>query len=399
MPVNFQQIQSQIKEMGKQAPERERALEEKVERARARLLAYANRLDELRGLVKAAQSYYSALRCAEPPDERFAEPLTLHRPLPPSPAPRVLIAADGSQINPDRHAQVQFGVINVGAFRMAPGQAPREMIQSDLLTFEQLEDDNRPIGEEVVALMRDLAERKSLAELVKAEVETEAEADVLTLTDGPLELFREPKEQKRFQQLFGEYLEALERLAGCGAVTAGYVDRPRGDLVVRLLELTELQEQGDLEHAGKRRLLHPVIDLALFSRLLEPGERSAIFQIRSSQAARFTGVFALHFFYLNVGRPGHPYLARVELPEWVACNPVAVDTLHAALVAQCKQMGARPYPYALQRAHEVAVVSLDEKRQLEDMIALELRRQGAGIEGTSHKQANKEILGGKTRYS
>ena len=141
------------------------------------------------------------------------------------------------------------------------------------------------------------------------------------------------------------------------------------------------------------------MDLALFARLLEPGERSALFEIQSSQARKFTGVTALHFFYLNVGRPGHPYLARVELPQWVACDPAAVDLLHVALVAQCRQMGARPYPYALHRAHEVAVVSFDEKRQLEEMIALELRRQGLGIEGTSFKQANKDNLGGKTRYS
>ena len=37
MPVNFQEIQNQIKEMGKQAPEREKLLKEKAERAWALL--------------------------------------------------------------------------------------------------------------------------------------------------------------------------------------------------------------------------------------------------------------------------------------------------------------------------------------------------------------------------
>ncbi len=399
MPVNFQEIQNQIKEMGKQAPEREKLLKEKAERAWALLQMHANRLDELRRLVGAATTYYSGLRCAVPLDE----PLTLHRPLPATPAPQALIAADGSQINPDRHAQVQFGVINVGAIRMTPGQAPREIIQSRLLYHDELETKDGPVGEEVVALMRDLAERQALAELASQEhlgaMASQANtAALLTLTDGPLELFREPKDRGQFQQLFEEYLGALAQLAELGVITAGYVDRPRGDLVVRLLELTELRGP-ELEKAGQTRPLRPVMDLALFARLLKPGERSALFEIQSSQARKFTGVTALHFFYLNVGRPGHPYLARVELPQWVACDPAAVDLLHVALVAQCRQMGARPYPYALHRAHEVAVVSFDEKRQLEEMIALELRRQGLGIEGTSFKQANKDNLGGKTRYS
>ncbi len=394
MPVNFQEIQSQIKEMGKQAPERQKLLEEKAARARALLHAWSGKTEALRRLVEAATTYYSGLRCAAP----LNEPLTLRKPLPETPGPRVLIAADGSQINPDRHAQVQFGVINVGAIRITPGTAPHEIIQSKLLYHDELETKDGPVGEEVVALMRDLAEREALAYLVQAELDAAQDGPTLTLTDGPLELYREPKDRSLFQQLFDDYLVALARLAEQGAVTAGYVDRPRGDLVVRLLELVELQEQGMLEKAGQERPLRPVMDLTLFAGLLGPGERSAVFEIQSSQARKFTGVTALHFFYLNVGRAGHPYLARVELPAWVACDPAAVDLLHAALINQCRQMGARPYPYALQRAHEVAVVSLDEKRQLSDMIALELRRQGLGVDGASHKQANKDILGGKTRY-
>jgi hypothetical protein len=61
-------------------------------------------------------------------------------------------------------------------------------------------------------------------------------------------------------------------------------------------------------------------------------------------------------------------------------------------------MGARPYPYILHRAHEVAVVSLDEKQRLMEMILLELRRQGVGVAGETHKQGLKN-LAGKSRYS
>jgi hypothetical protein len=390
MPVNFQEIQRQIREMGAQAPEREKRLEELTHQAQQTLAEWGSRLDDLRQRVETAVSHNNALRCAVP----AYEILTRAFPRPQLPEPDVLLAADGSQVNPNRHDPVQFGVINVGAIRMTPAriEAPREIVQSRLLYHDDLYVDDSPVGEEVVALMRDLGERKMLADLA-----AEENGQVLTLTDGPLELFREPKDRALFQELFTEYLEALQQLARLNVITAGYVDRPQADLVVRLLELALLSER-DLERAGQIRPLRFVTDLALFTPLLGPGERSAIFAIQSITASKFTGVTALHFFYLNTGRAGQPSLSRVEIPQWVAAEPDAVDLLHCALLLQCERMGTQPYPYILHRAHEVAVVSLDEKQHLIDMILLELRRQGVHLNGGTYKQALKN-LPGKSRYS
>ncbi len=105
----------------------------------------------------------------------------------------------------------------------------------------------------------------------------------------------------------------------------------------------------------------------------------------------------MHFFYLDVGRPGRPSLARVEIPAWVAHNPEMLDHLHAALVDQCRILGARPYPYLLHRAHEVALVSMQEKEQVTQMIAAELRRRGVPVSERSNKQFIKDLPGPK-RY-
>jgi hypothetical protein len=72
-----------------------------------------------------------------------------------------------------------------------------------------------------------------------------------------------------------------------------------------------------------------------------------------------------------------------------------LDTLHAVLVSQCRILGSRPYPYLLHRAHEVALVSLDEKDQVISMIMQELRKRGVEVGEKSNKQANKD-LGGRT---
>ena len=314
---------------------------------------------------------------------------------PPSPAQVTVLAADGSQINPDRHARVEFCVINVGAFEMSPGPAaaPREIIQSKLLDQEELYTAHGLVSEEIVALMRDLNERRFLADLACA-----AAPPVVSLTDGPLELFRarDTKELEDFQRIFGEYTAVLTRLAEIGVITAGYVDKPASDLVVRLLELARLPA-ADLKQAGRRRSWLGVTDASLFRELLDPGERSAVFKIQSTSAASFKGALALHFFYLNVGRPDHPWIVRVEIPAWVAADPGCVELLHATVVYQSQLLGARPYPYALHRAHEVAVVSLAEKDQLEQMMIAEMLAHGLAPGEKSNKQTAKDLQG-RTRY-
>lgn len=390
MPVNFLEIQTQVKEMGRQAPlqdERRRRLGEEA----ARLMDdCAANPAELQRRIEAARSANAGLRCAIPGEEGVLASF----PAPPLPADQVVLAADGSQVNPDRSDPVEFGLINIGAIRLCPGRAltPQESVHTQLLYGDTLHTNQGMLTEEIVALRRDLNERQMLAELAIAESEP-----LVTLTDGPLELYREPKNSAEFRDLFKKYLEVLRRLAGMKVATAGYVDKPQSDLVVRMLELMLLAED-ELGQAGRLRPLRPLRDVDLFRWRLQPAERSPVFAIQSQTAKEFEDELALHFFYLNVGRPDHPYLARVEIPAWVAGSEDLLSRLHAVLVGQCAQTGSQPYPYAIHRAHEVAVVSRPEKQQLLAMLALELRRQGAAVGEASYKQAHKDQLGSRTRY-
>ena len=61
-------------------------------------------------------------------------------------------------------------------------------------------------------------------------------------------------------------------------------------------------------------------------------------------------------------------------------------------------MGARPYPYLLHRAHETAVVKLEEKDQGTQMIAQELLSRGVTVYEISSKKYAKQVPGRK-RYS
>jgi hypothetical protein len=125
--------------------------------------------------------------------------------------------------------------------------------------------------------------------------------------------------------------------------------------------------------------------------LLGPGQRSAVFALQSRAEKSYQGVLSLHFFYVNVGSEGHPWIARVEVPKWVAGDLEKLGLLHAVLIDQCRTMGPKPYPYLLHRAHETAVVSQDEKAQVEALLLRELRSSGDEVDEGSYKQSAKDL--------
>jgi len=401
MALDFQQVYAKIKEIGATVQQRRKTLEERRARARVLLNIHADALDALRATVEAVKAVDPALRCALPLNER----LDAHIPPPKLPASATLIAADGSQINPDRHGSLQFGLINVGAIIMQlnSGNTPLIRTESELLFDEELYTANgAPLTDLIVALRRDLKERTKLYDLA---VEFDADhTPIVTFTDGPIELWgaKDGEDAGAFQEILKTYKSVLSRLQERNVVTAGYVDKPGADLLMRLLELAEIPPD-QLEHLREYHPLRGVHDRWLFGyqnqdfQLLAPGERSAVFTLQSKSEKDYKGVLALHFFYLNAGTEGHAWPVRVEIPRWVADDPAKLGLLHAVLVAQCRMLGARPYPYLLHRAHETAVVSHDERDQVEQMLLRELREQGGETDEGSYKQSAKD-LAGRTSY-
>ena len=393
MPVNFQEIYQKIKEIGAGARERKKTLEERRAKARDLLNHYTDELDLLRAKVDEAKSIDQNIRCALPINETLASSYP-----PPAPAKdATFIAADGSQINPDRHAATQFCLVNVGAIKITlnSGNAPEIFTDSELLYGEELLPNGIPMSDGMVALRRDLSERAKLDELSKG-----IKGPVVTLTDGPIELWgAKGEDAKAYGEFVDQYKSVLSRLQSRDVITAGYVDKPSADLVVRLLEIVS----ADKDQLQNLRTFHPlrgVSDRWLYGErenpLLPPEHRSAVFGIQSGSEKIYQNAFSLHFFYLNVGTQGHPWPVRVEIPKWVAGDKDKLNLLHAVLVDQCRMMGSKPYPYLLHRAHEIAVVKHEEKYQVEQMLTQELRRQDEELDEGSNKQSAKD-LPGRTR--
>jgi len=396
MSLDFQQVQDQVRQMGENAQERERELLNKRKLADELLERYATQFDFLRRKVEQAAHSDPSLRCALSLSPEVAAPEALNASFPASQLPykATILAADGSQISPDRHAEVQYCLINVGAIQMSLGypEPPRPHIFSKLLYDQELYTTHGMLTDATLALMRDTNERTKLADLAEG-----LQAPVITFTDGQMELMVSAGEETTgFQKYLEDYRQALKRLYRQGVIVSGYLEKPSSSPLMRLLEVAHAPE----EKMAEIQTYHPlqgILDFEIFCDLLKPGERSAVFMLRSPSAKFYKDELALHFFYLNVGRPGHGWVARIDVPAWVAGDADQVNVLQAVLVEQCKMMGSRHYPYLLHRAHETALVTLEDKDQVTQMIVLELHRRGVRVGERSQKQEAKDMVG-RTRY-
>ena len=386
MALNFQQVFEKIREIGLGAQARQEALDNLRTKARVLLEAWADKNAELRDKVERARQADPSLRCAIPQDERMdaAFPATADL------NSITLLAADGSQILPDRHAAVQYSLVNVGAIAMrdGSGEAPEVFTDSQLLFGDELFSESGLVSGEAIEQRRDIAERRSLLELAP-----KYPAPVLALTDGPVELWgAKGADEEDYRKNLEIHKSILSQLQAKGVTVAGYVDKPGADLIVRTLEIAQLSTDEEFKQIRKLHGLRGVTDRWLYG-WLPGGQRSAVFGLQSGSRAHYTGDLALHFFYLNVGDTQHPWLVRVEIPKWVADDEEKLSLLHAALLEQCRIMGAKPYPYILQRAHEIAVVKFEEKAQVEQMLEMELRQSGSEMDEISAKQSAKNLKG------
>jgi hypothetical protein len=317
------------------------------------------------------------------------EALASSYPPPDSVIQATLIAADGSQILPDRHAALQYYVINVGAIAMqvGSGNTPEIFTDTELHMLDEFEDTF--FSDSQVALQRDVAERKKLLEVAE-----KYKGTIIALTEGQLELWGavDSDNSKDFEKSLQDYLDALKEMEKQQVITSGYVDKPGANWVTRLLEIATIP-QDELPNLKKYHPLLGVTDLWLFSQTLGKHERSALFKLQAKSAEKYKDSLAIHFFYINVGDEKKPKIARVDVPLWVVSNKETLNNLHCALIEQAKIMGNEPFPYLLHRAHEIAVVTHKEKEEIDQMLAIEIRNNGGEVGEKSGKQSAKDLPG------
>lgn len=387
MPVNYLQVENNLDAFS----EKTKLHRDQLSTARKQLTDTYQALDQssaaIRTKIEKAESLLKSLYCAKP----TGEPLLFAKNAPLAPEAYTLVAADGSQINPSRHRSLQFCVINVGLIKLLKGSslAPEIEIQSSLLDFEQLyTEDGSLVGEDMVALFRDHAERKAILDFTGLD-----RLPIITLTDGPLDVYLGMNIDKRRKDLQDEVFEVNRHLEARGVISAGYIDKPGSEMLSRMLSVYSTAEDKLASYEDKQRSVRGVPDAELLQVCVtQPGQRSAVFETVSKNPAAAGKRIPVCFFYLNVSQGEQPWLVRVEFPCWVSRHPELIDLLHSVVYAETQILDTHPYPYLLHRSHELAVISMAESDAVEEMLLQKLVADGLSTGYVSNKEANKALL-------
>lgn len=376
MPIDFTQLRQQVTVMGQ-------ALAHRAKDANQRALIALEQFEHIpdnttiQARVQLARDRDAGYRGAAPISIE-GEAVNLRVALPASPALATVIAADGSQVYPDIHGPAFFYLTNIATFTFFHGEdrLPQEFTLPELVYDEEKVRDpfDQPVNNSVVNARRTVKEIALLAHSLKEH--QHSNRSILGLFDGRL-LFWLGRDVPDAALLMSDYRSAIHSIFDShiamqphNSSLAGYIDRPTSRFVMSMLRLmlmdedevlrTELMKPGEYEGLD---------DAWLFSRWLEPGERSALMIQQSPQNKLYRQQDEKHeivFFYLNTGTQLEPHIARVEIPMWVAESARAVDELHALVYEQCLMAGR--YPYALTRADELAVVREFDRRALNDLV-------------------------------
>jgi len=305
-----------------------------------------------------------------------------------------LVAADGSQIMPDRHKPVVFAYVQVACACIVYGYAD---VPAARRTAEELQREKRtrllselelPVGENAnpaaeVSNLRDVMEIQLLAEACARFAALGVRP--IVVADGSLVPFallndRTLNNPVQAERLLRPLVAALSAMRAAGAIVVGYIDRPNSAAVAQTCALLGLPSDMRTDDAAARAAaagVEGIYDRHLFEQTLAPGHRSALFDPGwQVNEPRFLGEHAMRACYANFGDGlgARAVPARLEMPLWCAApENFAVVTgvlrRHAALDPD-------GYPFVLKAAHELAVVGRDDQREIEAALEQELLARG-----------------------
>ena len=317
----------------------------------------------------------------------------------------IIIAADGSQIDVDRHNSARYYLINIGSVYLKYGDnadarlesIPRLYFDKTDLVMTSPDGSNReiPIEGNLLGIKRDVEEFKHLAE---AAASLKDDIPALLLADGTLihwnlmskdipEFVVNEFLENGFLKCFDEIKKISEEKT---VAPASYISFPRSSDVVGTIRIAICPynpvncDKCRRDNPGGNypcSVVDGVQDKDLFLTLLENEERSSLFISASSIQQRY-GAHKIYFYYVKIDDE----IARVEIPKWIAENDRLLDLTHTLIIDQCRR--GQGYPVTLSEAHEQAVVTAADRENLQTLVEASLSEKNIGV-NTSAKSFSK----------
>jgi hypothetical protein len=383
------QITSMVASLKSHLDERQQQLNHAVDI----LHSQSNNLERLEKKIEASKLTWLVAHLVEPIDRHYQP-----RPLPQE---FTVIATDGSHIDVDRHKPTHCYLINIGGVVFQYGPRPDAMLDSvphlyasdeELsITASGMQGREQPVEGTLLGVKRSVEECKRLAELA---AELPAGSRAVGLIDGSLilwnlEAYPDFVSDILLEKGFLTYLEQIRQLNEAREIpVASYISYPRSSDVVNALKVAlcprETVDSDKCFECKSREcdFVAGVRDRELFTALLTPGERSALF-ISPSKIQKRYGKNMVHFFYLRLDEE----IARIEIPQWVTQDEKRLNLVHTLVLDQCRR--GQGYPVALMEAHEKAVITGADRDNFWQMVESSLIAEHLPTLGSAKSRSKK----------
>lgn len=268
-----------------------------------------------------------------------------------------ILAVDGSQIPPSRDFSVPIGAVQVGWFEnphVPGGQYVKDLAFEVLGPGELAEEADDNGGSEFpdwrVNLRRFQMECRAIAEYIQAHAG--ADPAPLCFFDGSLVLSFAQHMRPNLRRAYVDAVTAMLRASQTSQVPlVGYIDTSFArDLVTMLAHLYHLPPAPRLS------------DGALLRPRMQWGDRGQVYLCaRDDKVLPDYGPQARQvcFTYLKTTADGAP--ARLEFPRWLVEDEEELERMLNLVRAEC--IVGNGYPYALETADAVAVISLQDRER------------------------------------
>lgn len=373
--LDLARVSQQIAHMASESQLVSQDIHQRLDLARRQLHGESERLDAFINKLNISKTSWLLAGIHESLENTYG--------LPDRPQHVTVVASDGSQITPSHHEIVPAYLINIATICLHYGTGERAEFNNTPTLFYREDDLYTTCGGqavqvagEVLGMRRGIMEFQSLMQ--KATAAQDSGHCSTALSDGSLILWQlAGKPQDYLQQTLEQYLACMETGRQRQIPIAGYISRPRSRDVLNTLRVGLCPETApNCDRCPYKDLpklpcatIEGLNDRGLFEHLLQPGERTAVFDSRSHILESY-GQHRICFFYLNVGAE----IARIEIPYWVANNRALLDLIHAVAYDQVQK--GHGYPVALAEAHQHVVVRGAERDLFYEMVSETLVRRG-----------------------
>ena len=318
----------------------------------------------------------------------------------PPPKSHSVFATDGSQIAPSHHEIAYCYLINIGRVMLHYGQSLHPLLDSIPEVYYRPEDlyvskQWQIRTEEWMGYRRTVSEAQTLAEMACHWVNppgAHQDTPLLAMVDGSLIYwFLDTLPSEARDRLLPPIFEAWEQLRQARIPLMGYLSASRSGEALYFLRLQACPHNtpdcitncGGMTEHFPCQVVEPLRDATLWAHLLQPGQRSTLWQSSSRILDLYDDAQRVYFCYVNVGTE----IVRVEVPAWVAEDSALFDQSLSIMLGQASK--GYGYPVVLAESHNQAVVRGGDRARFFALLEQQMIRAGLQNVGTSYKETRK----------